>query len=165
MDATAIAAGANAIRSGIETLKTALDIALGAGELLPDGDRKDQVGAALATATRKLEEGEAAIAHAPGCQSCRCQFPPTPMLRVGHLPYRQLSDIDQGAVPEQHAKAGGSLTGVVAVHACPKCKRTDAPAYPDFVRDGQPSFFLPLLARPLEPPPPAPSRSSEGWGW
>ena len=165
MDFAAITAGASAVKSGLEILKTALGIAKDAKELLPDGDRKDQVGEALATVTRKLREGEAAIADALGYQLCRCQFPPTPMLRVGHLPYRHLSGIDRGAVLAQHVKAGGGLIGAIAVHVCPRCKQTDAPAYPDFMRDKQADSPLPILATSPEPPRPPPSRSSEGWGW
>ena len=165
MDFAAIAAGAAAVRSGLAVFKTALGIARDAKELLPSGEQKDQVGKALENATRKLGEGEAAIADALGYQLCRCEFPPTPMLRVGHLPYARLSGTDKGIVLAQHAKAGGGLTGAVAVHACPKCKQTDAPAYPDFTRDREVDSPLPSLATPPAPPRQPTPNSSEGWGW
>ena len=165
MDHTAITAGADAVRSGLQLLKTALDIARNARELLPEGDQKDQVGEALATAARKLMEGKTTIAHALGYSLCRCQFPPAPMLRVGHLLYRQLSGIDREVVLAQHVKAGGGLIGAVAVHVCPKCKQTDTPAYAEFTRDKQADSSMPLLAAPLELHGPPPPSSFEGWGW
>ena len=171
MDFAPITVGAEAVRSGLSILRTALGIANDAKELLPDGDQKKRVGDVLEIAARRLRDGEAAIADALGYQLCRCQFPPTPMVKVGHLPYARLSGIDMGIVLAQHAKSGGHLTGAVAVHRCPKCKQTDAPAYPDFTRDPEATrdrqAFSPL---PLLAVPPAPIRKSaenrsEGWGW
>lgn len=162
MGSAAISAGA-AVRSGFEVLKTALSIAKDAKELLPNGDQKNQVGEALESATRMLGEAEAALADALGHQLCRCQFPPTPMLKVGYLPYTRLSSIDMATVMAHHVKAGGGLAGAVAVHACPMCKQTDAPAYPDFARDREADFLLPFLATlPKLSRQPA-SNGSTGW--
>jgi hypothetical protein len=51
------------------------------------------------------------------------------MLMVGYLPIRSLSGIDKGQVLSRKPKAGGGLTGSIAVHECPRCKNTDAPGY------------------------------------
>ena len=171
MNFTAITAGAEAVRSGLGILKTALGIAKDAKELLPDGDQKKRVGDVLEIAARRLGDGEAAIADALGYQLCRCQFPPTPMLRVGHLPYARLIGMDMETVLAQHARAGGVLTGAVAVHRCPKCAQTDAPGYPDFMRDSEATRDrqafspLPLLAVPSMPTGQPAADKSEGWGW
>lgn len=132
MDFATINAGVAAVKSGLDVVKIALGLAKDAKDLLPSGDQKDQVGAALETATRKLAEGEAAVAASLGYKLCLCEFPPTPMLRVGHIRISQLSGMDKGPAMERN---GGGMTGSIAVHECPKCKQTDAPSYPNFARD------------------------------
>lgn len=165
MGFAAIAAGSAANRSGLETFKTALSTARDAKELLRSGDWKDQVGQALEEVMRKLEEGEAAMAGALGHRLCRCQFPPTPMLRVGYPPYNQLSGGDLRVAAAHRCEAGSDLAGAGVVHACPKCKRTNAPERPNCAQDRMVDASLPFLtAPPVQSKQPAPS-GFEGWGW
>ncbi len=117
------------MKTAFDTAKTALGIVRDVKDTLPSGNAKDRVGTALAQATEKMAEGEAAVAAALGYTLCRCQNPPTPMLMVGYLPIRHLSGIDKGHVLSQPARAGGGLTGSIPLHECPKCKNTDAPGY------------------------------------
>jgi hypothetical protein len=85
-----------ALKTGLDTVKTALDIFKQAKDSLPNGEGKNQISNALNQATEKLAEGEAAVASALGFTLCRCAFPPTPMLMVGSIPIRHLSGIDRG---------------------------------------------------------------------
>jgi hypothetical protein len=123
-----------AVRTGLDTIKTAVGLIREAKDMLPSGEQKDKAGIALENAATKLAEGEAAVAVALGFTLCRCAFPPTPMLMVGHIPIRHLSGPDMGQVLSRKPKAGGELTGSVPVHECPKCGNTDAPSYDKFQR-------------------------------
>jgi hypothetical protein len=134
MDLGAISAGMSAFKAGLDTIKTALSIVKDVKDTLPSGSGKEQIGRALDQATEKMVEGEAAIAIALGYTLCRCAYPPTPMLMVGYVPIRQLRGIDRGQALSPRSPAGGSLTGAIPVHECPKCKNTDAPTYPSFQR-------------------------------
>ena len=134
MDFASISAGMAAVKAGLDTAKTALGIVRDAKDMLPSSDQKQRIETALAHASEKMAEGEAAVANALGYTLCRCQFPPTPMLLVGHIPIHHLSGIDKGQVLSQKPKAGGGMTGSVPVHECAKCKTTDAPNYPNFQR-------------------------------
>jgi hypothetical protein len=133
MDFASISAGMAAAKAGLDTIKATLGIIEEAKDLLPNSDQKNRIEMALTHASEKMAEGEAAVANALGYTLCRCQFPPTPMLMVGYLPIRHLSGIDMGQVLSQKPKAGGGMTGSIAVHECPKCKTTDAPGY-NFLR-------------------------------
>jgi hypothetical protein len=132
MDFASISAGMAAVQVGLDTAKAALGIIKDAKDMLPSSDQKQRIEAALAQANEKMAEGEAAVANALGYTLCRCQFPPTPMLLVGHIPIRHLSGVDMGQALSQKPKAGGGMTGSVPVHECPKCKTTDAPKLSEF---------------------------------
>jgi hypothetical protein len=106
--------------------------------VLPNGEQKEQIGKALENATQKLAEGEAAVAASLGYALCRCEFPPPPMLQVGFLRLQSLTGSDRGAAMAQASKPGSRAIGL-AVHECPKCKRTDAPGY-SFEQDGAGSY-------------------------
>jgi hypothetical protein len=134
MDFASVSTGIAAVKAGLDTVKTALGIIKDAKDMLPSSDQKQRIETALAQANEKMAEGEAAVANALGYTLCRCQFLPTPMLMVGHIPIRHLNGMDIGQALSQKRKAGGSMTGSIPVHECPKCKTTDAPSYPNFQR-------------------------------
>lgn len=129
MDLASITAGVVAVRSGLDTVKGAVDLLKQAKDLLPSGKEKDKAARALEDAVDKLAEGEAAVAKALGYSLCRCEFPPTPMLLVGHIRVMHLNAVDRGVAMQIQINAGGSITGSVPVHQCPKCQTTDAPSY------------------------------------
>jgi hypothetical protein len=135
MDFVTISAGIAAAKTGLDTVKTAISLAKDAKNMLPSSDKKEEVGKALDDAARKLGEGEAAVAASLGYQLCRCEFPPTPMLQVGHIRLIGLNVWDRKAAMARAAKMGAGLVGSIAVHECPKCKRTDVPSYPEFERN------------------------------
>jgi hypothetical protein len=134
MDISQVGAGLAAVKTAFDALKSAVDLARRVKDALPSGSEKDRAAAALEDAERKMAEAEASVAEALGYTLCRCQFPPTPMLMVGHIPNMHLSGIDRGKVLSQPARAGGGMTGSIPVHQCPKCKTTDAPSYQNFQR-------------------------------
>lgn len=134
MDISQIGADLAALKTGFETAKSGFGLLRSLWDAFPSGSEKDRAAAALEDAERKMAEAEAGVAAALGYTLCRCQFPPTPMLAVGHIPIRHLNGIDRGQVLAQHPKAGGGMTGSIPVHQCPKCKTTDAPSYPNFER-------------------------------
>jgi hypothetical protein len=134
MDFTSISAGMAALKAGLDTAKTALGIVKDAKDMLPSSDQKQRIETALAHANEKMAESEAGVANALGYTLCRCQFPPTPMLLVGHIPIVRLNGIDKGQALSRKSKAGGGMTGSVPVHECPRCRTTDAPNYPNFQR-------------------------------
>ena len=134
MDFMAVTAGMTAFKAGVETLRAAIGIVKDVRDALPSSGDKDRIGDALDEAMQKMAEGEATVASALGYTLCRCAFPPTPMLTVGHIPIRSLNGIDKGQALSRHSNTGGGMTGSIPVHECPKCKTTDAPTYPNFER-------------------------------
>jgi hypothetical protein len=128
MDFATITAGIAAARTGLDTIKTAVGMVKEAKDMLPNGEQKDKTARALEDAALKLAEGESAVAQALGFNLCRCEFPPTPMLMVGHVRIMSLTHHDRQLAMARQVKHGG-MTGSVAVHECPKCKTTDAPSY------------------------------------
>ena len=94
-------------RPELEGLRKALALIREVEDIVPPGNKRDVIAAALAEADRRLRLGEAQIAREFGYQLCQCAFPPTPMLLVG-----------------EHRTAAGERAGV---RECPRCGRHDGP--------------------------------------
>jgi len=100
-DLTSWVAGAAAVKSAFDTLKSAIGLVKEANSLLPEGDQREKaITMALDSASASAKIAEAEIAKALGYELCKCEFPPTPMLTVGEL-------------------NGRPKTG--PVYECPKC--------------------------------------------
>lgn len=112
MDLASIAAGMAAAKTGFEAFRSALRLVKDVQSVLPPGEKKEAVAAALVGAETQLQVAEAQLAQAFGYQLCRCTFPPTPMLKVGWR-----SNTQPKIVP-----------GVTHfdVHECPRCGQNDA---------------------------------------
>ena len=108
VDLASITAGVAAVKSGFDTLRTAISLVKDVQGILPEGEKKEAVAASLTEAGRQLRLAEAQIAQGLGYKLCRCEFPPTPMLDIGDF-----------------RNAMGLRT---RVHECPRCKRTDGPS-------------------------------------
>jgi len=71
--------------------------------------QQQAIDTALAVATTNTAIAEAQLAQAFGYELCRCEFPPTPMLTVGH-----------------HTRDSGAKHAGDSVYECPKCGRDTA---------------------------------------
>lgn len=92
---------------GFDLLRTAIGAVGDARDLLPKGKKRDAVTQTLEEAAKAAQIAEATVAQALGYELCRCEFPPTPMLRVGHR----------------------MLVGTTVhkdVDECPKCRQNNA---------------------------------------
>ena len=83
MDMAALVGGMQAVKTGFDTLRTALGLIKDVQGIMPAGEKKDAVAASLAEASTQLKLAQAQIAQGLGYKLCRCTFPPTPMLEVG----------------------------------------------------------------------------------
>jgi hypothetical protein len=99
--ATAVKAAFDAFRAAIAGVRDIRAIAGGTEE------QKKVVDEALDHAVRTAAIAEAEVAKALGFELCKCQFPPTIMLTVGHK-------LDRGK------------TGAGPVYECPKCGHNSA---------------------------------------
>lgn len=70
------------IQSALDLFKSGLDILKSARSMLPDGKKSSQLLAQIETAERQLHLAEAQIAKSLGYPICRCNFPPSVMLKV-----------------------------------------------------------------------------------
>jgi hypothetical protein len=84
-DPAAIASGLPAAKTTFDAIRSAIGLLKDTKDLLPKGQKADAVTAALVTAESSSRVAEAEIAKALGYELCRCEFPPTPMLTVGHI--------------------------------------------------------------------------------
>ncbi len=76
--------GLAAAKTGFDLLRTALGAVKDAKELLPT-DQKEAVAATIEASERQFALAEAEIAKGLGYDLCKCQFPPTIMLRAGYM--------------------------------------------------------------------------------
>ena len=134
MDFVTVTEGVIAFKSGLDTIKTAINIIKDVKDNMSNSTDKDFISNAIDQASQKMAEGEAAVAIALGYKLCRCTNPPNPMLLVGYIPIKNLNGMDKGQMLSRKTAIGGGLTGAIPVHECPKCKNTDAPTYPNFQR-------------------------------
>jgi hypothetical protein len=95
------------VKTLIDTWRSALGFVKDARDLIPEGENKEAASEALENAEKAAVVAEAQIAQALGYELCRCEFPPTPMLRVGYM------------APWGDRKGG-------PVHECPKCEQDTA---------------------------------------
>lgn len=79
MDLASIAGDATVAKTVIDAFRSALGLFRDAQGILPEGEKKDAIGASLDAAERQLRLAEAQIAQSLGCRLCQCEFPPAPM--------------------------------------------------------------------------------------
>ena len=97
------------LKAALGLFRTAIGLAKDSRDLLPDGKEKEVVTQTLDEAEKAAQIAEASIAQAFGYELCKCEFPPTPMLRIG---YR-----------DDLSSKGDN---VLYVYECPKCKQNSA---------------------------------------
>ena len=103
----------------LSTIKESFDIFRAAIGLAKDiqeqsdnsEDEKRAIGHALEEAEKTAKVAEAQLAKALGYTLCKCEYPPNPMLKVGH-----------------RTKLGAQ-SDFLDVHECPMCKTNDAGPY------------------------------------
>jgi hypothetical protein len=124
MDAPSIAAGMTLAKAGFDTLRTALGLVKDVQQALPSGEKKEVAARTLEEADKQLRLAEAEIAKALGYSLCRCEFPPTPMLKIG---YRFPTDHFERSALLIMAKDGhASSPSAFPINECPKCGNDDA---------------------------------------
>ncbi|SPP93208.1 protein of unknown function [Bradyrhizobium vignae] len=84
-DPITIASAVGAVKPTFDALRSALGLLKDAKDLLPTGEKQAAITQALVTAESSAKLAEAEIAKALGFGFCKCEFPPTPMLTVGHI--------------------------------------------------------------------------------
>ena len=72
------------LKAALGLFRTAIGLAKDSRDLLPDGKEKEVVTQTLDEAEKAAQIAEASIAQAFGYELCKCEFPPTPMLRIGY---------------------------------------------------------------------------------
>jgi hypothetical protein len=83
-------AGASAVKTAFDTLKSAIGLVKEAKDLLPEGHQREKaIAMALDSASTSAKIAEAELAKALGYELCKCQFPPTAMLTIGHMTANQ----------------------------------------------------------------------------
>jgi hypothetical protein len=117
MDMAAMAAGLQAVTTGINTLRTTLGLVKDIQGVMPPGEKKEVVAKSLNTAEEQIQLAEADIARGFGYPLCRCKRLPTPMLEVGEYFVEPLI-----SPPHQAMRAKR-----VIVNQCPCCNRHDGP--------------------------------------
>ena len=102
--------GFNEIKAALDLFRSAVGTVSGLRDLLPEGEKREAATKTLEEASKAAEIAEATIAQALGYELCRCEFPPIPMLKIGHLtPYGTRDTKD--------------------VYECPKCGQNTAGAW------------------------------------
>lgn len=109
MDPITIASGISTVKTTFEALRSAIGLVNDTKTLLPEGEKKAAITAALATAESSSRIAEAEVAKALGYELCKCQFPPTPMLAVGYFD-----------------RPAGRHKPADPVYECPKCRMDTA---------------------------------------
>ncbi len=71
-------------KTAFDTFRSAIGLIKDARTLLPVGQDTEAIDLALSESERQLRVAEAATAKALGYELCKCEYPPTPMLLVGH---------------------------------------------------------------------------------
>jgi hypothetical protein len=104
-------------KNGVDMLRTTVGLVRDVRDVLPAGVQRDAITSAIDQSASQLQLAEAQIAVGLGYELCRCAFPPTIMLTVGHLSGR--------GVPPR--------TG--PVYECPKCGHDTAAPF-TFTRTG-----------------------------
>ena len=95
------------IKGGLSMFRAAIGAVKEASTLLPESNEKEAATRTLEEASKAAQMSEATIAQAFGYELCRCEFPPTVMLKVGFKMRYGTRDIDD-------------------VYECPKCKQNTA---------------------------------------
>lgn len=80
----------DALRTGLEMVKTAIGIAKDAKDLLPDSAQKTTLTSSLSAAERTTAIAEAQIAKGLGYHLCQCTFPPQVMLSKGYETHQEV---------------------------------------------------------------------------
>jgi hypothetical protein len=101
-DPHALAQGAAELKTAFDMFRSAIGLYRDARPSTKNPEQEKAITAALDKAEEAAKVAEAQIAKALGYELCKCQFPPIPMLTVGHIDNRL-------------AKMSGP------VYECPKC--------------------------------------------
>jgi hypothetical protein len=109
--------GATAWKAAVEGLRTTVSMVKEVWSGRGTEQEQKAIDNALTVASSNIAIAEAQLAQAFGYELCRCQFPPTAMLRVGHL----IMNIDNKPVAGR--RAGDP------VYECPKCGADTAGPY------------------------------------
>ena len=124
MDAAAIASGMTLAKAGFDTLRTALGLVKDVQQTLPSGEKKEVAARTLEEADKHLRLGEAEIAKARGYALCRCEFPPTPMLKIG---YRfPLNHFERSTLLLMAKDGNIAPPSAFPINECPRCGNDDA---------------------------------------
>jgi hypothetical protein len=83
-DPVAIVSGISAMKTTFDALRAAIGLVKDTKDMLPKNDTTAVITAALVAAESSSRIAEAEVAKALGYELCKCQFPPTPMLKVGY---------------------------------------------------------------------------------
>ena len=67
-----------------DTLRSLIGVVRDTKSLLPSGPKSEAIEVVLKESERQLQIAEGQLAQAFGYELCKCQFPLTPMLLVGH---------------------------------------------------------------------------------
>lgn len=110
MDVQGVAAAVALATSAFDGLRTIIGLVKDVQGVLPEGEKRDAIQLATAQVEEQALLAEVQLAEALGYPLCRCQFPPTPMLKVG------------SAYIPPHGKSKPEFR---YVHQCPKCKQND----------------------------------------
>ena len=73
------------LKAAIDLYRTAKAAFFDALNHLPEGKDKEAAAQSLEEAEKATQLAEASIAQALGYELCRCEFPPTPMLKIGYM--------------------------------------------------------------------------------
>src|SRR4051812_37574885 len=84
MNLHTVAEATAALKGAFDLTRTAISAVRDAASLLPNDQKKEAATQALEQAEKASRTAEAGIAKALGYELCKCQFPPTPMLTIGH---------------------------------------------------------------------------------
>jgi hypothetical protein len=110
-DPGTIVTAVSAAKTTFDAVRSAIGLVKETKDLLPEGEKKAAITAALVTAESSSRIAEAEVAKALGYELCKCSFPPTIMLTVGE---------HNGLVTE---------LGIGPVFECPRCGYNTAGPY------------------------------------
>lgn len=112
MDVEGVGAAVALAKSCFDAVRNLVGLVKDVQGFVPEGEKKDAIRLATAEVEKQAALAEVEWAAALGYKLCRCEFPPTPMLKVGWI-----------EVPRPHTKGGGMVEQ--ELYRCPKCQALD----------------------------------------